>query len=105
MSVDYRACCAGFAPRAAPPLERSARCSSFKCSGKRRKKPRGRRRGTSRGLADGDNLDHACALIVAVAADIIPCWRWPGSRPWRPRSVDTHCFYTHCLYAYGYISD
>ena len=50
--------------------------------------------------AEGDNLDHACALIVAVAADIIPCWRWSGSRPWRPRSVDTHCFYTHCLYAW-----
>eukprot|EP00964_Phaeocystis_antarctica_P040312 scaffold23050_cov60-Phaeocystis_antarctica.AAC.1 len=41
--------------------------------------------------AEGDNLDHACALIVAVAADIIPCWRWSGSRPWRPRSLDTHC--------------
>ena len=69
MSVDYRACCAGFAPRAAPPLERSARCSSFKCSGKRRKKPRGRRRGTSRGLADGDNLDHACADSSRAAVE------------------------------------
>ena len=26
------------------------------------------------------------------------CCRWSGFRPWRPRSVDTHCFYTHCLY-------
>ena len=66
MSVDYRACCAGFAPRAAPPLERSARCSSFKCSGKRRKKPRGRAGGGRAVAWPTATTSTMPALIVAV---------------------------------------